>query len=83
VLGTALFYGFYGVMFGPLYSVAGGVGPMSVTFPVLLSAVYFGAVIGALVGLAAFSLNVLLVTVLTDTSWTEWVAVVGGLWERS
>ncbi len=67
----------YVLSFGPLYGIVGAVAPMSVTFPVLLSAVYFGAVTGALVGLAAFPLNALLVTVLTDVSWTAW-AVAGG-----
>ena len=50
---------------------------MGVTFPVLLSAVYFGAVTGSLVGLAAFPLNALLVAMLTDVSWTAWAAAGG------
>lgn len=74
VLGTVALYI---LLFGPLYGIAGGAVPIGVTFPVLLSAVYFGAVAGALAGLAAFPLNALLVTVLTDTSWTAWAAAGG------
>lgn len=68
----------YVLAYGRLDPVFGNAAGIWVTLPVLMAAWFFGARLGLVAGLLAFSINSLLIVFVADRDWTEWVSH-GGL----